>query len=221
MALEKLKVQAFDNPACKGTPLAEFTAQVNPTEISMSLEPEYDEAQGGGTTAARRTFKRIKPGDLSVTFFLDGTGADGTFPSFNHVQEQIDLFREVTGYRGRNHKPSNLKVAWGKLPVFYCVLKSAAITYKLFRPEGIPLRATIAAVFTEALTDKDREAQERNESPDLTHVRLIKAGDTLPRLCAEIYGDPRYYIEVARHNDLDLHTRLTPGTRLVFPPLER
>jgi nucleoid-associated protein YgaU len=54
----------------------------------------------------------------------------------------------------------------------------------------------------------------------MTHVRLVKEGDTLPALTREIYGDYRYYLEVARVNQLDDFRSLEPGTRLFFPPLD-
>jgi nucleoid-associated protein YgaU len=61
----------------------------------------------------------------------------------------------------------------------------------------------------------------QDESPDLTHIRLVKAGDTLPEMCFNIYGDPRYYLDVARQNRLDNFRKLEPGTRIFFPPIEK
>jgi nucleoid-associated protein YgaU len=49
---------------------------------------------------------------------------------------------------------------------------------------------------------------------------LVRDGDTLPLLCERIYGDPGYYIDVARFNGLVHFRCLEPGTRLHFPPLE-
>jgi hypothetical protein len=39
-------------------------------------------------------------------------------------------------------------------------------------------------------------------------------------LCNRIYGDPAYFVDVARYNGLDAFRRLEPGARLQFPPLE-
>jgi nucleoid-associated protein YgaU len=102
-----------------------------------------------------------------------------------------------------------------------CVLKSASIAYKMFKPDGVPLRAVITAVFADNSDDQTRVALAQDESPDLTHVRLVKDGDTLPALCHAIYGDPLRYLQVASVNGLDDFRRLEAGTRLVFPPLER
>jgi nucleoid-associated protein YgaU len=163
-------------------------------------------------------FKKAKPGDLALTFFLDGTGANG---KKIEVQEKINEFQQVTGYNGKIHRTSYLKVMWGTLQIKRCVLKSASIAYKLFKPDGIPLRAVITANFTDNSDDKTSQAIAQNQSSDLTHVRLVKAGETLPSLCEQIYGDPHYYLEVARANKIDNFRNLAPGIKLLFPPLEK
>lgn len=216
--LEKLLIKAYDKADYSGQPISQFEAFINPNEITLAYEYEWDAAQGHGTTGSRMNFKKAKPGDLSLTFFIDGTGASGTPLD---VQAKIQEFQTVTGYNGAIHRPNYLKVTWGTLSVKRCVLKSASIAYKLFKPDGVPLRAVITAGFTDNSDDQTRVAMAQDQSPDLTHVRLVKAGDTLPALCDAIYGDPSYYLEVARANGIDHFRRLAPGTRIVFPPLEK
>ena len=217
-ALEKLLIKAYETPDYSGSSIDEFTAYINPSEITLSYEMEYDSAQGSGTTSSRMEFKKVKPGDMTLTFFLDGTGANGISID---VQEQVEKFQTVTGYNGNIHRPNYLVVAWGTLEVRRSVLKSASIAYKLFKPDGMPLRAVITAVFSDNSDDTTRVALAQDQSPDLTHVRLVKAGDTLPALCNQIYNDPGLYLEVARVNRLDNFRKLSPGTRIVFPPLEK
>ncbi len=216
--LEKLRILAFDKPDYTGSPVGEFRAYVNPAEITLSYEVEFDSAQGAGTTNSRMEFKKVKPGDMTLAFFIDGTGADGRRVD---VRQEIEKFQTVTGYNGNIHRPNYLKVVWGTLQVKRCVLKSASIAYKLFRPDGVPMRAVVTASFTDNSDDKTRVAMADDRSPDLTHVRVVHAGDTLPDLCYRIYGDPLLYLEVARANSLDDFRKLVPGTRIVFPPLER
>lgn len=217
-ALERLVIQAYEQADYSGSPTGEFEAYVNPSEITLAYEHEFDSSQGAGTTNSRMTFKKVKPGDLSLALFLDGTGANGR-PC--DVQEQVKQFQTVTGYNGNIHRPNYLKVGWGTLTIKRCVLKSASIAYKLFRPDGVPLRAVITAVFSDNSDDQTRVAMAQDQSSDLTHFRLVKAGDSLPSLCDEIYGDPGLYLRVARANGLDDFRTLVPGTRLRFPPLER
>lgn len=216
--VERLRIEAYSEADYSGSPTGTFTAFVNPAEVTFAYEMEYASAQGQGTTNSRMDFLRVKPGELALTLFLDGTGANGRPLD---VTEKVEEFKNTTGFHGKVHRTQYLKVLWGKLPVRRCVLKSASIAYKLFTPDGAPLRAVITANFTENSDDKTREAKAQNSSSDLTHARLIKAGDTLPALCFEIYGDPRFYLAVARANGLDNFRRLVPGTRVLFPPLEK
>ncbi|MGX2040176.1 CIS tube protein [Methylocaldum sp. MU1018] len=216
--LEKLLIRAYEQPDYSGQPVGEFAAFLNPNEITLSYEMEYDAAQGSGTTNSRMDFKKMKPGDLSLTFFLDGTGASGTVID---VQQKVEQFQTITGYNGNIHRPNYLKVVWGTLQVKRCVLKSASIAYKLFKPDGVPLRAVITANFTDNSDDRTRVAMAQDQSPDLTHVRLVKAGDNLPALCYEIYGDPTRFLDVARANGIDNFRALIPGTKIFFPPLEK
>jgi hypothetical protein len=216
--LEKLLIKAYEKEDFSGDPIGQFESYVNPSEITLAYELEYDAAQGSGTTGSRMNFKKVKPGDMSLTFFLDGTGANGHVID---VQQQVELFQTITLYNGKIHRPNYLKVVWGTIQVKRCVLKSASIAYKMFKPSGVPLRAVITANFADCADDQTRVALAQDESPDLTHVRLVKAGDTLPLLCDRIYGDPRFYAEVARANGLDHFRALTPGTKVFFPPLEK
>lgn len=216
--LEKLLILAYTTPDYSGSEISRFESHVNPNEITLAYEMEYDAAQGAGTTNSRMEFKKQKPGDLALTFFIDGTGAGG---SRIDVQQKIEEFQTVTGYNGDIHRPNYLKVSWGTLTVKRCVLKSASIAYKLFQPNGIPLRAVISASFTDNSDDNTRVAMAQDQSPDLTHRRTIKAGDRLPALCNEIYGTPHLYMQVAAANGLDDFRNLAPGMQLFFPPLEK
>jgi len=216
--LEKLTIQAFTKPDYSDpAPVGEFKAFVNPSEITAAYEYEWDRTQGTGTTSARMNFKAAKPGDMTLTFFLDDTGAGGRTAD---VQGTVEQFQTVTGYSGDLHRPYYLKVLWGTLQVKRCVLKSASIAYKLFTPAGVPLRAVITAAFADNADDKTRVAMAQDQSADLTHRRVIKAGDDLPRLCEAIYGDPRLYLKVAAANGLDDFRALPPGSVVFFPPLE-
>ena len=217
--LEKLLVRAYSAPDYAESSLIDtFESYVNPNEITVAYEMEYDSAQGAGTTGSRMEFKKVKPGDMSLAFFLDGTGANGVKID---VQTQVEKFQSVTGYNGDIHRPNYLKIAWGTIQIKRCVLKSASIAYKLFKADGTPLRATISASFVDAVEDQTRVALAQDSSPDLTHVRVLRAGETLAGLCQQIYGDPGLYLKVARANQLDSVRQLPAGTRVRFPPLQK
>ena len=72
-----------------------------------------------------------------------------------------------------------------------------SIAYKMFTPDGEPLRAVITVTFKSSIDDQTRVAVEDHRWADLTHDRAVQPGDTLPLLCFQIYGDPRQYLMVA------------------------
>jgi hypothetical protein len=230
--LEKLKIEGFTNITRSGLPVATFEAFINPEEVSINYVVISDTEGKAGGTSSPGQFVRSLPLQLTLKFFIDGTNTSGTplklvtgVPAT--VAEKIREFYQAVGYSGNSHQTHYVRILWGNLAllrfdpdVFNGKLKNAQIQYKLFKPDGTPLRAIITATFIEAIAPEEAESIEQNSSPDLTHMRMVKEGDTLPGLTLSIYGDFSYYPEVARINGLDDFRNLTPGTRLIFPPLE-
>lgn len=204
----------------------EFNAQVNPETYEQNFEIEYDEDQAPGTSNTLPRYNRTKPQILEFEFIFDTTGAlpgttDEQRTSREGILLQIDQFKKVVfSYDGETHRPPFLILSWGTL-LFKCVLTAMNITYKLFRPDGTPVRAVVKARFQGLMDDPLRVAEENRQSPDLTHVQIVKAGDSLPSMCKRIYGDSRYYLEVARRNKLFDFRNLSIGQRIEFPPIEK
>jgi nucleoid-associated protein YgaU len=98
-------------------------------------------------------------------------------------------------------------------------MEGMSVRYTLFKPSGDPLRAKVDMNFVGTMSRKESELVANQSSPDLSHTVIAVAGDTLPLLCDRIYGDPSYYVEVARFNALAGFRSLQPGQRLHFPPL--
>ncbi len=215
--LEKLLIYAYTDPKYLGSSVAKYKTFINPEEYKQVYDVEYKEEQGEGTTGSRMVFQKIKPQQFSLKFYFDGTGISGKMDS---VQENIKEFFTVVGYDGNIHRPKYLKIIWGTLE-FNCILLKAEVTYKMFYPDGKPIRATIDATFAENIDDTTRVAEANDSSPDLTHERIVKEGDTLPSMCYNIYNDHTYYPEVARINKLNDFRNLEVGQKIIFPPLDK
>jgi nucleoid-associated protein YgaU len=95
------------------------------------------------------------------------------------------------------------------------------IEFKLFSPQGIPIRAIAKCTFKESIEENLRLAMENRMSPDITHQRQIKESDRLTLMTKEIYNDQQYYIDVAAFNKIDSFRKIKPGEKLFFPPLEK
>lgn len=224
--LAKLVIEAYEDSA-RSTPVGEpFEVQYNPESLSLRHESVFQGRQGALTSSAQARFSHSPPKSLSVNLVIDGTGVDHfgieLLASPPTVAERIQTFLDLC-YRiqGDIHEPAYLKLLWGKgvlEPSFDCRLKSVDINYTSFERDGSPLHAELACAFVEDLHPPKRAARDRTSSPDLSHERVVVAGDTLPLLCREIYGSTKHYLRVAEVNGLDGFRQLEPGTRLVFPP---
>ncbi|WP_051260815.1 CIS tube protein [Algoriphagus marincola] len=138
-----------------------------------------------------------------------------------HVDRAIQKFLDITQkIQSDTHKPNFLQINWGAFQ-FRGVLESATINYKLFNSAGLPIRATISAKFKQSISREEQAAETSRNSPDLTHIRTVKAGDTLPIMCQRIYGTPDYYLEIARINQLKNFRKLEIGEELSFPPVKK
>lgn len=216
--LKKLTIEAHRQPDYSDAVAETFTAMFNPTAYTQKYELEYQDEQGAGTTSSPQVFGKIKPQDYTFDLVFDGTGA---VVEEKDVHKEVEHFLKVTGkHDGEIHRPFYLKLAWSKL-MLKCVLKSAEITYNLFKSNGDPLRAKVKAVFSENIEETLRVAKERKNSPDLTHVRQVQDKATLPLMAQSIYNDPAYYFQLARANNLKHFRNLKTGTNLTFPPIKK
>jgi nucleoid-associated protein YgaU len=125
----------------------------------------------------------------------------------------------IYDYVGDKHEPSRVRVLWGTV-IFFGRLQTLKTKYTLFKPSGDPLRATVGLAFVGTTSSTEAALMANRSSPDLSHMVEVRQGDTLPLLCQRIYGDPAYYLDVARFNRLVDFRNLKPGGKLHFPPLE-
>lgn len=222
--LEKMLILAFESSkaAESGGKLdakVTFEALINPETYTLEYKVKTAEGQGQGTSGAQQKFAYTMPEELGFEFLFDSTGIiDGKLYK-DGVFDQVDAFRKLlTEFQRDSHEPFHLKLIWGNL-IFKGRAIELGITYKLFNPNGQPIRAVARARFKGSIEERKRIAKDDRHSPDLTHIRIVRAGDRLPLMCFSVYGDPRHYLDVARVNGLSDFRALTPGQELVFPPL--
>lgn len=166
-------------------------------------------------------------GDDALNKDLIQTGGDSNKSSIEiiqsdgHVDRAIREFLDITqNIKSDTHTPNYLQINWGAYE-FRGVLGSATINYKLFNSSGLPIRATISAEFDQSLSREEQAAEAGRNSADLTHKRLVKDGDSLPLIAKRIYGDPSFYVEIAKVNNLNNFRRLAVGQELVLPPIKK
>ncbi|WP_298547888.1 LysM peptidoglycan-binding domain-containing protein [uncultured Aquimarina sp.] len=234
--LTKLKIKAYSDPQFNNEVAdGEFTTLVNPEKYTFNYKIEQNEDQASGTSDLSPRFNKKLPEDLELEFLFDRTGviihygsnpdesSDDTVFKDNGegVIDDIEKFKKVIlDYNGDEHKPNYVMIYWGTL-LFKGSLTEMNVEFKLFKSDGTPIRAVAKAKFQGFVEDDLRVAKENNQSPDLTHIRLVKEGDTLPLMSHRIYGDSKYYLEVAKVNELSSFRKLEVGKEIFFPPIEK
>lgn len=197
---------------------------VNPESFTQNFKVGLNQTQGQGNQSTNSDYTRTKPEELKLEFVLDGTNTiqGYVYNSTDHsVKGQLKIFMNaVYKMKGKIHRPHFLKVRWGDF-VFPCILSNLDLNYTLFQSNGDPLRIKVSATFLNYIAQKERVAREGKESPDLTHIRQVKAGDRLDAMTSDLYNNPKYVTQIARANGLTTFRKITPGREMVFPPLDK
>ncbi len=213
VALSKVKIYKLDDSnTC-------FEVKINPESLKFSRKVKYAPDKVLGTSAHVSRFDGHAPSTLQFSFILDSTGI--AYDKQETIQNTLKKMEKVVyTMNGQVHQPNPLRVNWGNFS-FNCRLESLDYDYSLFAPNGEPLRVKVSASFSNYITREKEVKESDKQSPDLSHVIVLKAGESIPFWCNKIYGDASYCSDVARYNGLSTIRNIKPGTRLMFPPLIR
>lgn len=221
MALKKLKIVGYEDKAFSTKTGNSFTMMVNPANYDEKKKIRYskDDAIDGGNMPS---YLGYQDETLTLDFVIDATGVltkagDENFgKSIPEMIEKIE--KTVYVYVGNAHEPPYLQVEWGTLN-FQGRLKDMSVKLVMFAPDGMPIRAKVNMTLVKYVEEATQKRLKNKSSPDLSHLVTVKAGDTLPGLCLQIYKSAMYCTDVARVNGLSGFRQLEPGMQLLFPPL--
>ena len=200
-----------------------FELMLNPGTFKVSQSICYNTSKEVGNICGEAKFTRQPPDKVSFDLVIDGTGVvklpiPGLGP--DDVKGQIKSLRKIIfNYDGDHHEPNVVKLLWGSF-IFYGRLENMGVDYTLFKPGGDPLRAKVSLSFVRFMSKEEEVKKKDMSSPDMSHWIEVKASDTLPGLCQAVYGDPAWYPQVARANNLVNFRHIPAGTRILFPPLK-
>ena len=225
--LKKMKIYAYTHVDMADNHLASiagvdnpYTALINPETYTVEIKYEFEQAQGQGTTGNNQSFKVKYPEEMSFEFLFDNTGIIDRNPKEN-IATDIENFKKfLMDHDGNSHQPRFFKFVWGT-DLFKGRCSALNINYKLFNPDGSPIRAICKVSLKQATEEELRVIQQNDRSPDLTHYRRVQKGDTLPYMCFKIYGDSSFYLQVAKANKLQNFRNLEVGSEIFFPPIDK
>jgi hypothetical protein len=202
----------------------------NPSSLKVGTANNYNLSQPFGYSGINPKYIATKPRLVNVEFVIDPSAE----PLYTYTEDtgipvketkktlakRMEIFEALVGYNSSSHRPNYLKLSWGTTLKMNSTLKEFHVIYGRFNDKGEPTRANIQAEFIEVVSAKKMLAAQGRQSPDISHMIEVQEGDTLPHLCENIYGDKKYYVEIAKLNGIKSLRKLTPGTQLYFPPLK-
>jgi hypothetical protein len=117
-----------------------------------------------------------------------------------------------------DERPPWVRFQWGDFVSFKAVVESLDITFKLFSPNGVPLRAECAITLRKFEDDTSWPKQNPTSgtpAPEGSH--LMQPGETLDRVAAVELADPTAWRSIAEANGIRDPFKLRPGVQVSIP----
>ena len=201
-------------------PDKKITVLFNPTSYSVTKPVTYTPQARQDLDAPLLVFGGGGSRTLSLRLFFDVT----EHPTVNN--EKIDDVRKLTNKfvelsrieRGKN-RPPVCDISWGdSAPAlsdfpFPGVMTNLVQEFTLFESDGRPVRANLTVSFLEF---QGWEEAQRKTDPEFT-TYVVRRGDTLSSIAAQVYNDPSVWRVVADANHLDDPRHIEVGQALNVP----
>lgn len=211
MALQKATISDVSH-AVGNASRKVVTVLFNPTDLSVDRASHFASMPVPGLSMPILQYIRGESDVLNLELFLDriDQGSD--------VEQDIAALETFVVIDGGLHAPPVAEFAWGHF-AFTGVVTSIRERMTLFSEDGRRLRARMAISMK---SYKAAEVQLRDlklSSPDRSHTRVLREGETLAHIAYEAYGDPRMWRPIALANGIERPRFVPPGTALLVPAL--
>ena len=185
----------------------------NPTEYQLQKANTFAEIAIPGLESPPIQFVRGASEKLSAELLVD------TSDTLEDVRKRyVDKLRSLMNLNGKLHAPPIVRFVW-ETQIFVGVLESLNVTYVLFTPEGVPLRAKLSVALKEYRPAAVQVKERPTFSPDFEKTYVVRRGDTLSSVAASAYRDAGAWREIARVNQMQDPRQVEPGRVLLLPRL--
>lgn len=184
----------------------------NPTDYSVDRSSHYASMPVPGLSTPILQYIRGEAQVLHLELFLDRV--DGN----SDIETDLDALRAFVQIDGELHAPPVAEFAWGKFK-FTGVVVSLREKLTLFSEDGRVLRARVTLSLKSYKSAEVQRRELKLSSPDRTHTRILREGETLAHIAYEVYGDPRLWRPIADANGITRPRAIAPGTPLRIPAL--
>jgi hypothetical protein len=186
----------------------------NPTDLSVDRASHYASMPVPGLAMPILQYIRGESDVLHLELFLDRIDQN------SDIENDIIQLETFVTIDGGLHAPPVVEFAWGQGKFsFTGVVTSLRKRMMLFSEDGRTLRARLT-LSLKSYKSAEVQLRELNlSSPDRTHVRVLREGETLAHIAREVYGDPRMWRPIALANGVKRPRFIAPGTPLRIPAL--
>ena len=208
---------------------APFDVLFNPTEYSISKSNEWKFEKVTGTAFTPPAFGGGNPRELTLNLLLDASLL-GKTQHVRGITDQLFRMMEVPGGSSGGSSsaaPPFITFTWGSETKFKSVCTSLTVAYKLFRPNGDPIRADVKMTLKQAEPASTASSTGANRGTNPTTranaghgVHTVKDGDSLPSIAYEAYGDATVWRAIADANGVENPLHLRRGRALSLPRLD-
>ena len=187
---------------------APFDVLFNPTEYSISKSNEWKFEKVTGTAFTAPQFGGGNPRELTLNLLLDASLL-GKTQHVRGITDQLFRMMEVPGGSSGGSSsaaPPFITFTWGSETTFKSVCTSLTVAYKLFKPNGEPIRAEVKMTLKQAEKANSKSGHGANKGQNPTTranagfgVHTVRDGDTLPSIAYQTYGDAtRWRLKIGR-----------------------
>lgn len=185
----------------------------NPTEYQISKANTFAEIPIPGLEAPLIQYVRGDSEKLSLEALVD------TSDTLDDVRVRyVQRLRDLLSINAKEHAPPLVAFVWDR-PVLTGVLENLSVSYVLFTPDGIPLRAKLTMSLREYRSAAVQAAATPQQSPNVEKSWVVRRGDTLASISQALYRSPGYWRKLADANGITDPRRLRPGQVLTAPRL--
>jgi hypothetical protein len=185
----------------------------NPTDYKLSKSNTFAEIGIPGLESPPIQWVRGGSEELSFEALVD------TSDTLDDVRDRyVERLRSLMTPDSQEHAPPIVRFVWGR-SIFTGVVEKLDITYQLFTPDGVPLRAKLDITLKEYRSAAVQAQDPPRSSPTVEKSYVVRRGDTLSSIAAALYRRPDAWRELARANGVTDPRELRPGQVLVVPRL--
>ncbi|MSQ82446.1 MAG: LysM peptidoglycan-binding domain-containing protein [Myxococcales bacterium] len=221
----KARIAIYGDDASKGriTGTAAFHEfMFNPESVRVTKSMTPKQGRQAGRSAPKHQFTSGNPAQLEFGELLFDCFDDRK----NVYTEHVQWFEALLKANKDLHRPVRVVFTWGdgwgsgggpsQVNTGMWFVTGLDVNYTMFLSNGTPVRATCKLTLAEEPPETEEKA-----SPDTAHVHAVSRGETLQAISASEYDDPAEWRRIAVANGIDNPLRLTPGQRLLIPPILR